>query len=212
MNCDSWLEPKNSLIAAATGFALIMSCGIKPSLSASDSRSFTARSTRIRPTRNWFSAISPTERTRRLPRWSISSTVPLPLRMSISVRSTSMMSSRVQHARADDLFAAETTVELHAADLRQVVALRGEEQIVEQVLCGFLRRRLSRTHHAIDLHQRFQPVARRDRCAACRTRTDRSRVRWCRSSRSSIHRLRATCSDISSVMIALHGIRISPVS
>ncbi len=68
---------------------------------------------------------------------------------------------RVQHARADDLFATETTVELHATDCRQVVALRREEQVVEQILRRFLRRRLSRTHHPIDFDQRFQTVARR---------------------------------------------------
>jgi hypothetical protein len=68
MNCDSWLEPKNSFTAAATGFALIISCGIRPSDSASVSRSLTARSTRTSPTRKAFSAISPTLRTRRLPR------------------------------------------------------------------------------------------------------------------------------------------------
>ena len=93
MNCDSWLEPKNSFTAAATGLALMRSCGIKPSDSASDSRSFTARSTRTRPTRNWFSAISPTDFTRRLPKWSMSSTEPLALRMSTSVFSTPTMSS-----------------------------------------------------------------------------------------------------------------------
>src|SRR5690606_29966184 len=54
MNWDSWLEPKNSFTAAATGLALIRSCGIRPSLSAMDRRSLTARSTRTRPTRNWF--------------------------------------------------------------------------------------------------------------------------------------------------------------
>ena len=32
MNCDSWLEPKNSLTAAATGLALIISWGIRPSV------------------------------------------------------------------------------------------------------------------------------------------------------------------------------------
>ena len=45
----------------------------------------TARSTRTRPMRNTFSAISPTERTRRLPRWSMSSTVPRPLRISMRI-------------------------------------------------------------------------------------------------------------------------------
>jgi len=68
MNWDSWLEPKNSLMAAETGLALIISWGIRLSDSARLRRSFTARSTRTSPTRNWFSAISPTERMRRLPR------------------------------------------------------------------------------------------------------------------------------------------------
>ena len=29
MNCDSWVEPKNSVIAAEIGLALIKSCGIR---------------------------------------------------------------------------------------------------------------------------------------------------------------------------------------
>ena len=103
MNCESCEEPKNSFTAAATGFALIMSCGIRPSLSAMVRRSLTARSTRTRPTRKAFSAISPTLRTRRLPRWSMSSTVPLPFLMSISVRSTSMMSEVWPCASTSDL-------------------------------------------------------------------------------------------------------------
>src|SRR2546427_6666253 len=36
MNCDSWLEPKNSLIAAEMGFALMRSCGMRFSDSACD--------------------------------------------------------------------------------------------------------------------------------------------------------------------------------
>jgi hypothetical protein len=36
MNCDSWLEPKNSLTAALIGLALIRSCGIRLSDSACD--------------------------------------------------------------------------------------------------------------------------------------------------------------------------------
>ena len=93
MNCDSCEEPKNSLIAAETGFALIRSCGIRFSLSACERRSRTARSTRTRPERNWFSASSPTERTRRLPRWSMSSISPRPLRSSTRILITATMSS-----------------------------------------------------------------------------------------------------------------------
>ena len=83
---------EDSLTAAATGFALIMSCGLISSFSASVRRSLTARSTRTRPMRKATSAISPTQRTRRLPRWSMSSTLPSPFLIAISVRSTSTTS------------------------------------------------------------------------------------------------------------------------
>ena len=43
MNCDSCDEPKNSLIAAEIGLALIRSCGSRLSLSAWPRRSLTAR-------------------------------------------------------------------------------------------------------------------------------------------------------------------------
>ena len=48
------------------------------SISIDDMRSLMARSMRRRPTRYWFSINSPTERTRRLPRLSMSSISPLP--------------------------------------------------------------------------------------------------------------------------------------
>ena len=58
----------NSLTAADTGFAFISSCGIRPSCSAVVRRSLTARSTRTKPTRKTYSAISPIQRMRRLPK------------------------------------------------------------------------------------------------------------------------------------------------
>src|SRR5881296_3098191 len=73
MNCESCEDPKNSLTTADTDLALIRSCGIRFVMSEIDIRSLTARSIRVRPTRNWFSSSSPTDRTRRLPRWSMSS-------------------------------------------------------------------------------------------------------------------------------------------
>ncbi len=93
MNCDNCEEPKNSRTAAAAGLALIRSCGITASISTLDIRSRIARSIRSRPTRYWFSINSPTERTRRLPRWSISSTVPRPSRNSTRALTTATMSS-----------------------------------------------------------------------------------------------------------------------
>ena len=67
----------------------------------------------------------------------------------------------------------EAHVHLHAADGREVVALRVEEQRVEHRLGGIERRRLAGAHHAVDVEQRV--LARRrlvDRraCCGCRGR------------------------------------------
>ncbi len=62
----------------------------------------------------------------------------------------------VEHARSLRAAAPHPAVEFHAADARQVVALLGEEQVLEQVLRRLLGRRLARAHHAIDLDQRLQ--------------------------------------------------------
>ncbi len=74
MNCDSWLVPKNSLMEATTGRMLISVCGVIASTSCVVIRSRTTRSMRARPTRTWFWISSPTVRSRRLPKWSMSST------------------------------------------------------------------------------------------------------------------------------------------
>src|SRR5690606_34703521 len=62
-----------------------------------------------------------------------------------------------QHAGAGGAFAAQATVELHAADGREVVAVQGEEQVLEKVFCAFFRRRFAGAHHAVDLDQRVHP-------------------------------------------------------
>ncbi len=64
-----------------------------------------------------------------------------------------------QHARTFDFGTTDTTVELHTTYSGQVITLRAEEQVVEQCFSGILGWRLARTHHAIDLDQRFQLVA-----------------------------------------------------
>src|SRR3546814_2518211 len=57
----------------------------------------------------------------------------------------------VQDRGAGDFLAADAEVELHPADGRQVVALEGEEQVVEQVLRGVLGRRLRSEEHTSEL-------------------------------------------------------------
>ncbi len=74
MNCESWLDPKNSLITAVIGFMLMSACGVITSRSWMVIRSLMTRSIRWNPTLIWFMMSSPTERTLRFPRWSMSST------------------------------------------------------------------------------------------------------------------------------------------
>ena len=69
-----------------------------------------------------------------------------------------MMSSLVSVIGPFELVAADAAVELHAADGRQVVALLGEEQAVEQRLDGVFGRRLAGTHHAVDRDARGELV------------------------------------------------------
>ena len=122
------------------------------------------------------------------------------------------MSSLSSTPTPSDVVAADAAVELHAADGRQVVALGVEEQVLEQVLGGFLGRRLARTHHAVDLDQRFE--ARRRRIDVQRVRDERTAieivhvqsVRMC-STPASI-----SCSISSSVSSALAAASSSPVS
>ncbi len=81
MNWDSWELPKNSLSAAMTGLELMRSWGMAAARSAvMVIFSLIVRSIRVRPMRKAFSTSSPTDRTRRLPRWSMSSTEPSPKR------------------------------------------------------------------------------------------------------------------------------------
>ena len=73
MNCDNWLVPKNSLMAATTGRMLMSDIGVMASTSCVVMRSRTTRSMRDSPMRSWFWISSPTERMRRLAKWSWSS-------------------------------------------------------------------------------------------------------------------------------------------
>ena len=73
MNCESWLVPKNSLMAATTGRMLISEVGVMDSTSWVVIRSRTTLSMRDRPIRSWFWISSPTDRMRRLAKWSWSS-------------------------------------------------------------------------------------------------------------------------------------------
>ncbi len=57
----------------------------------------------------------------------------------------------VDHTRTFLRVAPQTPIELHPSHRREIIAIGGEEQVVEQILGGLLGRRLARAHHAIDL-------------------------------------------------------------
>ena len=72
MNCDSCEPPKNSFNAAAIGRMLINAAGVV-SAGCVVILSLTTRSMRIKPVCSWFLISSPTVRTRRFLRLSMSS-------------------------------------------------------------------------------------------------------------------------------------------
>ncbi len=95
MNWLSWLVPKNELITELRVLALIRSVGVNTSLSRTFMRSRMVRAMRARPTPNWACSCSPTVRTRRLLRWSMSSTSAFEFTSSIRYLMMKMMSSLV---------------------------------------------------------------------------------------------------------------------
>src|SRR4249919_759211 len=88
----------------------------------------------------------------------------------------------VEDGRTRHFLATDAAVELHAADAGDVVALEGEEQVVEEVFRGVLGGRFARTHHAVDLDQRFELGARG---------VDAQRVRQVRAAVQVVHPDRA---------------------
>ena len=66
----------------------------------------------------------------------------------------------LEYATAFGCVSADTTVELHSTNGGQIVAVRIEEQVLKQVLCRFLGRRLAGTHHSVNLDESLQSRGR----------------------------------------------------
>jgi hypothetical protein len=85
-----------------------------------------------------------------------------------------------QRALPDRLRQAELLVDLVPADLRQVVALRVEVQVLQQRLRRLARRRLARTQLAVDVEQRLVLAGRvvllQGERASTRSRRSSSRI------------------------------------
>ena len=60
-----------------------------------------------------------------------------------------------------DFVAQQRTVELHTTNRGQIVAVFGEEQVLEQAFSSFTSRRLTRAHHAVDFYQCAQTIVGR---------------------------------------------------
>ena len=84
----------------------------------------------------------------------MSSISPRPSRRFTSALTTARMSSLRSVRCGVGRVEVEAHVHLHAADRRKVIALGVEEQRLEHRLGAFDRRRLARTHDAIDVEQR----------------------------------------------------------
>ena len=87
--------------------------------------------------RNWFSSSSPTARTRRLPRWSMSSTDADVLAQLQQVADRRDEVRRIQRAVVERRFQAQLDVELQAAHAAEIVLARIEEHSVEQMPSPF---------------------------------------------------------------------------
>ena len=90
----------------------------------------------------------------------MSSIEPRPFFSSMRWRTVSRMSCAVRTCvssagRCSRGILVELVVQLQAADLREVVALGVEEQVVEQRLRRLERRRITRAQAAVDLHDRL---------------------------------------------------------
>ena len=119
-----------------------------------DMRSRTTRSMRSRPMRSWFWINSPTVFTRRLPRWSMSSSPSTPLLIWIMRRRTAARSSFVSVRWLSGTSKLEPAVELVAAHLAQVVAAGGKDQVLQETLGVVQRGRIARAQLLVELEQR----------------------------------------------------------
>jgi hypothetical protein len=199
MNCDSWLEPKNSLIAAEMGLALIRSCpelvlrqlahrAHAPVAEVVDIVDLAAAVAQLDQDADHLDDVLRREREAVLDLdFELLPVDALALELvehllhrglSLGLGADALEAHlaerelgrvlevgaqlflglfRERDAAQTQLPArlrrrADAAVELHAAHRREVVALLGEEQAVEQRLDGVLRRRLAGAHHPVDRH------------------------------------------------------------
>ena len=158
MNCESWLDPKNSRMAAITGLAFTRSCGMAVDISwYTDIFSLMARSMRTKPMRNWFSSSSP-DRAHAAVAQVIDvvhrADAPAQLQQVLDGVDEVLLIERALVERRFIDLVVQLDVELHAAHAREVVLARVEEHALEELGGGIERGRIAGTQLAVDLEQR----------------------------------------------------------
>ena len=155
MNCDNCEEPKNSRTAAATGLALIRSCGITVSISTAR-HAFLDGAFHAQQADAELVFHQLAHRTHA----AIAEIVDVVDFAAAVTQFGQRLEDRqnvflAQHPHGVGRIQAHAHVHLHPADRGQVIAFRIEEKLAEQGLGGIQRGRLARAHDAIDVDQRL---------------------------------------------------------
>ena len=155
MNCESCDEPKNSRTAAATGLALIRSCGMTVSISTAR-HALLDRALHAQQADAELVFHQLADRTHA----AVAEIVDVVDFAAAVAQIRERLEDRedvflAQHAHRVRRIEAQAHVHLHAADRGKIVALAVEEQLAEQGLRRVERRRLAGTHDAVDVDQRL---------------------------------------------------------
>ena len=175
MNCDSCDDPKNSRMAAMTGFALIKSCGIARRHFLVDGHLLLDRS--LHPDQPDAKLVL--EQLAHGPDAPIAEVIDIihvgrifPEREQVRDHLVEVL--RVQDPLVERRVQAQLGVELQATHAREVVFLRVEEQVLEQRPRTLARRRITWPQAPVDLNEGF--LVRADGILLQRLRDDRPDV------------------------------------
>ena len=168
MNCDSWLDPKNSRIAAITGLALTRSCGMAVDISWYTRHLFLDGALHA----DQADAELVFQQLAHRADAAVAEVIDVVHRADALAQLQQVLDGVVEVFRIERALVerggirvvVQLDVELHAAHAREIVLARVEEHALEQLGGGVERRRIAGTQLAVDFDQRF--VRRLDRILA----------------------------------------------
>ena len=158
MNCESWLDPKNSRIAAITGLALTRSCGMAVDISWYTRHLFLDGALHA----DQADAELVFEQFAHRADAAVAQVIdvvdradaPAQLQQVLDGVDEVLLVERALVERSLVGLVVQLDVELHAADAREIVLARVEEHALEQLRGGVDGRRIARTQLAVDFEQR----------------------------------------------------------